>query len=126
MTARMNDAKKTNHGISHFARSGSDWAQKLGLKVCPNSWVLLIVFFFSSRRRHTRFDCDWSSDVCSSDLAKHGDIKAEIRNHGGEFNGSTSFDRTNYFEVLPATDENLKWGIEMEADRFVKDRKSVV
>src|SRR5688572_32060642 len=30
----------------------------------------LSFFFFSSRRRHTRFDCDWSSDVCSSDL-KH-------------------------------------------------------
>src|SRR2546430_5098194 len=30
---------------------------------------LIFVFFFSSRRRHTRFDCDWSSDVCSSDLA---------------------------------------------------------
>src|SRR2546430_6538903 len=29
----------------------------------------LFFFFFSSRRRHTRFDCDWSSDVCSSDLA---------------------------------------------------------
>src|SRR5256886_16291338 len=28
----------------------------------------MTVFFFSSRRRHTRFDCDWSSDVCSSDL----------------------------------------------------------
>src|SRR5260370_30478680 len=27
-----------------------------------------VVFFFSSRRRHTRFKCDWSSDVCSSDL----------------------------------------------------------
>src|SRR2546430_8406089 len=27
-------------------------------------------FFFSSRRRHTRFDCDWSSDVCSSDLCE--------------------------------------------------------
>src|SRR5256886_15776047 len=27
-----------------------------------------LAFFFSSRRRHTRFDCDWSSDVCSSDL----------------------------------------------------------
>src|SRR5205085_6276085 len=26
------------------------------------------LFFFSSRRRHTSFDCDWSSDVCSSDL----------------------------------------------------------
>src|SRR2546430_3097801 len=31
-------------------------------------WLLLVFFFFSSRRRHTRFDCDWSSDVCSSDL----------------------------------------------------------
>src|SRR5256886_2703577 len=30
--------------------------------------ALLLSFFFSSRRRHTRFDCDWSSDVCSSDL----------------------------------------------------------
>src|SRR2546430_10261433 len=29
-----------------------------------SSWRL----FFASRRRHTRFDCDWSSDVCSSDL----------------------------------------------------------
>src|SRR2546430_8004168 len=28
----------------------------------------VVFFFFSSRRRHTRFDCDWSSDVCSSDL----------------------------------------------------------
>src|SRR5688572_32226349 len=30
---------------------------------------MVVLFFFSSRRRHTRFDCDWSSDVCSSDLA---------------------------------------------------------
>src|SRR6266567_8016415 len=30
--------------------------------------MLNFFFFFSSRRRHTRFDCDWSSDVCSSDL----------------------------------------------------------
>src|SRR5256886_8499754 len=30
--------------------------------------LLVFFFFFSSRRRHTRFDCDWSSDVCSSDL----------------------------------------------------------
>src|SRR2546430_7239048 len=28
----------------------------------------MFFFFFSSRRRHTRFDCDWSSDMCSSDL----------------------------------------------------------
>src|SRR6267143_6666378 len=29
-----------------------------------------IDFFFSSRRRHTRWNCDWSSDVCSSDLRR--------------------------------------------------------
>src|SRR2546430_10275389 len=33
---------------------------------------VLILVFFSSRRRHTRFDCDWSSDVCSSDLDRYG------------------------------------------------------
>src|SRR2546427_1660184 len=51
--------------------------------------VFYLFFFFSSRRRHTRFDCDWSSDVCSSDLldaarhqrvgAAHGDLGAELR-----------------------------------------------
>src|SRR5256886_8682085 len=34
--------------------------------LAPSIWIMF--FFFSSRRRHTRFDCDWSSDVCSSDL----------------------------------------------------------
>src|SRR2546427_3834438 len=34
--------------------------------------MMVICFFFSSRRRHTRFDCDWSSDVCSSDLRDLG------------------------------------------------------
>src|SRR2546421_12231832 len=33
---------------------------------------LFLFFFFSSRRRHTRSDRDWSSDVCSSDLASRG------------------------------------------------------
>src|SRR2546427_9950199 len=33
-----------------------------------DSFFSFVFFFFSSRRRHTRFDCDWSSDVCSSDL----------------------------------------------------------
>src|SRR2546430_16577402 len=35
---------------------------------------MLLFFFFSSRRRHTRFDCDWSSDVCSSDLVRNDGI----------------------------------------------------
>src|SRR5256886_12670276 len=33
----------------------------------------VFLFFFSSRRRHTRFDCDWSSDVCSSDLRQRSE-----------------------------------------------------
>src|SRR5438046_1087511 len=33
-------------------------------------YVCVVVFFFSSRRRHTRLVSDWSSDVCSSDLVK--------------------------------------------------------
>src|SRR5260370_3942779 len=51
--------------------------------VCPHSRFkkgvinVLIVFFFSSRRRHTRFKCDWSSDVCSSDLTSRVKATAE-------------------------------------------------
>src|SRR5690606_24100109 len=46
-----------------------------------NSIVLnVVVFFFSSRRRHTRFSRDWSSDVCSSDLAadRHSQQRHEM------------------------------------------------
>src|SRR4051812_50140513 len=34
--------------------------------------IFIVFFFFSSRRRHTRLTCDWSSDVCSSDLTAPG------------------------------------------------------
>ena len=40
------------------------------------------LFFFSSRRRHTSFKCDWSSDVCSSDLHAVGSIHLCRRRHG--------------------------------------------
>src|SRR5690606_39401802 len=36
------------------------------------------IFFFSSRRRHTRFSRDWSSDVCSSDLTKRGTFNQPV------------------------------------------------
>src|SRR5256886_12603528 len=45
--------------------------------------VEIVFFFFSSRRRHTRFDCDWSSDVCSSDLGAEGENRAGARADGG-------------------------------------------
>src|SRR2546430_12243441 len=43
--------------------------------------VDLSCFFFSSRRRHTRFDCDWSSDVCSSDLDPLDGAAAPVVRH---------------------------------------------
>lgn len=49
----------------------------------------------------------------------HTDIKRELSERGGIVNGSTWLDRTNYHEVLPASDENLSWALEMEADRMV-------
>src|SRR2546430_5064756 len=41
-------------------------------------YPLISFFFFSSRRRHTRFDCDWSSDVCSSDLTTTRVIRSAL------------------------------------------------
>src|SRR5256886_5293443 len=46
----------------------------LSLSVITGFIIKYFVFFFSSRRRHTRFDCDWSSDVCSSDLGPWGEL----------------------------------------------------
>jgi zinc protease len=50
------------------------------------------------------------------------DVKQELKDHGAEMNGSTSWDRTNYFETLTATDENLLFALELEADRMVNSR----
>src|SRR5688572_32414716 len=43
---------------------------------CIILFCFFFFFFFSSRRRHTRFDCDWSSDVCSSDLPASSPVTA--------------------------------------------------
>ena len=51
--------------------------------------------------------------------AKFSEIKKAIADKGAEANGTTFYDRTNYYEILPATDENLAWALEMEADRMI-------
>src|SRR6266480_1277791 len=72
--------------------------------------VFFLCFFFSSRRRHTRLTCDWSSDVCSSDLeGKPGDyqlayieaLKRELADATNEFAGLVDKD-------LPALNDALK------------------
>ncbi len=50
---------------------------------------------------------------------RHGDIKAEISERGGFANGTTWYERTNYFQTLPAEPGNLEWALRMEADRMV-------
>jgi zinc protease len=48
---------------------------------------------------------------------KHPNIPQELKEHGAVFNGTTYYDRTNYFETVPASDENLIWALDLEADR---------
>lgn len=49
----------------------------------------------------------------------HPSPRQEFTEKGARWNGSTWLDRTNYFETLPATDENLDWALNFEADRMV-------
>src|SRR5260370_6902930 len=49
----------------------------------------------------------------------HPKVPKALQEHGAQFNGTTSYDRTNYFETMPATDANLEFGLRLEADRLV-------
>src|SRR5260370_20233436 len=70
--------------------------------------LVLLCFFFSSRRRHTIFKCDWSSDVCSSDLDVGGGDDAalevagvdDLEEQGAGFLDEES--RSLLFEVINA------------------------
>lgn len=53
---------------------------------------------------------------------KFTDIKKAIADKGASANGTTWYDRTNYYEILSASDENLRWAIDMEADRMVNSK----
>lgn len=50
---------------------------------------------------------------------RHRDIPRELTEHGARPNGTTWYDRTNYFETFAATEDNLKWALDLEADRMV-------
>ena len=49
-------------------------------------------------------------------------IKQELTDHGAQWNGTTDYDRTNYFETVTASDENLQWALGLEAERMVNMR----
>jgi zinc protease len=50
---------------------------------------------------------------------KHPNIPAELTSHGASPNGSTWYDRTNYYETFAATEANLDWALDLEADRMI-------
>src|SRR2546423_12811186 len=50
---------------------------------------------------------------------RHTNIPQELTEHGARPNGSTWSDRTNYFETFSASDENLNWALDLEADRMI-------
>src|SRR2546430_13671873 len=87
--------------------------------------ALCVVFFFSSRRRHTRFDCDWSSDVCSSDLYDANSTSATHVRPGAIDNGCradapATNPRSSRASALDASGESFAiWA-------SGRDRKSVV
>jgi zinc protease len=49
----------------------------------------------------------------------HPDIMKELTERGAQPNGTTSLDRTNYYEIFPAEEGNLEWALDLEADRMV-------
>ena len=55
---------------------------------------------------------------------KHKDIKAEFTARGARWNGTTYFDRTNYFLTFTANRANLEWALELEADRMLNSHIS--
>src|SRR5256886_3605653 len=87
--------------------------------------VWLFFFFFSSRRRHTRFDCDWSSDVCSSDLGEYGELLRELQVKGysrARVDGTVVRLDEALSGQLPALKKYEKHDIEVIVDRLaVKD-----
>src|SRR5215813_169832 len=49
-------------------------------------------------------------------------IKKELEDHGARWNGTTWFDRTNYYETVNASEENIRWALGLEAERMVHMR----
>lgn len=54
--------------------------------------------------------------------ATRGNLMQELGRRGMQFNGTTFYDRTNYYQTFAANPENLQWALEMEADRMVNSR----
>src|SRR2546430_7821278 len=90
---------------------------------------LIQLFIFSSRRRHTRFDCDWSSDVCSSDLCgwprrrRSGAASTSSARGCGSYCATTTTSRRSSPHSAAAPGQRARGRARPAA---IPDRKSVV
>src|SRR2546430_9241817 len=87
--------------------------------------LYICFFFFSSRRRHTRFDCDWSSDVCSSDILRR---RADQEQPGNEAlvhrqKIVAAFHR-HLAHAVPALADRIQPVVRHEMTIDIQDRKS--
>src|SRR5689334_23800717 len=89
----------------------------------------LFFFFFSSRRRHTRWNCDWSSDVCSSDLKLrkgYAEIAAAnltitpARRAQVDFSDSI---RSNVAEIVRSEERRVGKSVDLGGRRIIKKKK---
>src|SRR5690606_39748784 len=87
-------------------------------------YIVLILFFFSSRRRHTRFSRDWSSDVCSSDLPFRDRLSAQ-RPKSCVAAPSCSVARSTCVSTLSHHGSRTCSSTPIPKPRIVTDRKSV-
>src|SRR5690606_10893590 len=105
----------------------TEYALPNGLKVLlfpdpskPTVTVNLTVFVGS---RHEGYGETGMAHLLEHMLFKgtpdHPDIPGALKNRGARFNGTTWLDRTNYYETLPSSPENLEFAIRLEADRLV-------
>src|SRR2546430_10602031 len=119
MSERLNAARRDSGSCELF----TDYVPFL---VVLSSHLRLVVFFFSSRRRHTRFDCDWSSDVCSSDLPQTlSTNQYTVRGDQKISDKWTVFGTWAWSKLTQAQPQDLPTQTRFQINNF-RDRKSVV
>jgi zinc protease len=105
----------------------TEWQLANGLKLLtlpdPGADTITVHIVYLVGSRHESYGEKGMAHLLEHMLFKgskrHPNLKEEFTRRGGRWNGTTSNDRTNYFETLAATEENLEWAIAMEADRMV-------
>src|SRR2546430_12007153 len=95
----------------------------IGVELGEEGVLEFCLFFFSSRRRHTRFDCDWSSDVCSSDL-EVGHHLARLEIAVGEIAAGRRRDQVADAVVMFRGQADVEIGVERLGDLLTEDGRS--